>query len=192
MREKNLSLLLLSLLVLHAWVEIVNAKGSHKHNHDQNQDALFDSKTGHRLSPTDYATMAVSLSFVTTRDLATYTSSLMTRRGLTSPRTISALHDCYGVLRGAELQLRRSFDEMSVLIEPVNESWNLPLSNVQSWLSAALVNDETCLHRVNETEESPMKLDILDRISAIMKYTSVARTNVMNLGKVPKASSHKY
>ncbi|KAF6144640.1 hypothetical protein GIB67_006132 [Kingdonia uniflora] len=65
-----------------------------------------------------------------------------------------------------------SVEEMNKL-EP-GEPWDFLLSNVQTWMSAALTNDETCLDGLNVVEEGPLKQGIVKRAMLIKKYTSIS------------------
>ncbi|KAF6144638.1 hypothetical protein GIB67_006130 [Kingdonia uniflora] len=183
-REKYLSLLLLSLLILNASPNTVNANGGavdffkvcgQTPFPDVCQKMVSESQKHNILSAEDYTTMGISITFVATRQLTTYLTDLTAniKEGFTDPRTSGVLYDCLSLLKGSTSQLRTSVDEMNRL-EP-DQPWAVPLSNVETWMGAALMNDETCLKGLTGIQqESPVKTDMFDRVTMVKKYTSVA------------------
>ncbi|PIA63837.1 hypothetical protein AQUCO_00201280v1 [Aquilegia coerulea] len=120
------------------------------------------------------ARIAMSVSLAQARDMLTHVSSLsrQTNSGgaAAEPKTIAALHDCYETFDDAVDQMQRSIKEMSHL--GTGEKLSFHMSNVQTWMSAALTNEETCTDGFDEVLDGPMKLDVCSRATKVKKFTS--------------------
>ena len=91
-------------------------------------------------SPKLLAHMALSVTLDTTQ----YTSAVMVKlsqsHGL-SPREVGAMQDCVEEVGDSVDQLRRSMGEMSQI---KGSNFALMMSDIKTWVSAALTNDDTC------------------------------------------------
>lgn len=57
------------------------------------------------------------------------------------PREVGAIKDCVEELSDSVEELRRSIDEMS---HPGSNNFDVVMSDVQTWVSAALTDETTC------------------------------------------------
>lgn len=48
------------------------------------------------------------------------------------------------------------------------------LSNVQTWMSAALTDVETCTDGFEDVDDGPIKTDVVNRADFVKKVTSIA------------------
>ncbi|KAF5200041.1 Pectinesterase inhibitor [Thalictrum thalictroides] len=120
------------------------------------------------------ARIAMSVSLSQARDMLTHVSSLsrQTNSGgaAVEPKTIAALHDCYETFDDAVDQMKRSIREMTHLGS--GDKLSFQMSNVQTWMSAAITNEETCTDGFAEVLDGPMKLDVCSRASKVKQFTS--------------------
>lgn len=54
------------------------------------------------------------------------------------------------------------------------ERFRFQMSNVQTWMSAALTEEETCTDGFEDVPEGTVKTDVCDRVSYVKKFTSNA------------------
>ncbi|KAF8389977.1 hypothetical protein HHK36_024497 [Tetracentron sinense] len=126
-----------------------------------------------RQSPAQLARVAVSLSLSQARRMASYLSNLSSQPNCRAePRAAAALHDCFATFGEAVDQMRRSLKEMRHL--DAAESFIFQMSNVQTWMSAALTNEETCTDEFEDVLDGPMRTDVSDRAANVKKFTSNA------------------
>ncbi|KAK1263559.1 hypothetical protein QJS04_geneDACA011859 [Acorus gramineus] len=88
------------------------------------------------------------------------------------PRSASALRDCRSVLGDAIDQIRRSEAELGKVgslssslapeAKPEEVAWEM--SNVQTWMSAALTNEDTCVDGFGEAQGGAVKADVTARV----------------------------
>ncbi|KAK4409720.1 Pectinesterase inhibitor 3 [Sesamum angolense] len=90
------------------------------------------------------------------------------------PRAASALHDCFSLLGDAVDQIRGSVKQMRRLKSGAGEELRFQLSNVQTWMSAALTNEDTCVDGFEDVEEGALKSDVCDRTLKVKEVTSNA------------------
>lgn len=58
-----------------------------------------------------------------------------------TPREIAAMKDCVELMSDSVYELKKSLDEMS---RPGSKDLKLVMSDVQTWVSAAMTNEDTC------------------------------------------------
>lgn len=107
--------------------------------------------------------------------MANYVSNLTQEAdtGATEPRAASALHDCFSVFGDAVEQIRDSLTQM-LKLGGSGESLRFQMSNVQTYMSAALTNEDTCTDGFEEVKDGPMKKDVCDRTVKVKQVTSNA------------------
>ena len=54
------------------------------------------------------------------------------------------------------------------------EAVRFQLSNVQTWMSAALTNEDTCTDGFEDVGECPVKDEVFDKVVIVKEYTSNA------------------
>ncbi|CAN1267193.1 Pectinesterase inhibitor 11 [Linum perenne] len=89
-----------------------------------------------RTSTRRLAVTALSVSLSTAKSTKSYVSKV----GLT-PREAAAMKDCVEEMHDSVDQLRRSIDEM----EDSKMAFEMMISDVQTWVSAALTDESTCV-----------------------------------------------
>ncbi|KAL6988196.1 hypothetical protein U1Q18_013943, partial [Sarracenia purpurea var. burkii] len=95
-------------------------------------------------------------------------------------RASAALHDCSTVFGDAIDQIRGSLMQMKRLGSG-GESLRFQMSNVQTWMSAALTNEETCIDGFqNVDDDGRVKAEVCDRAVKVKEVTSNALALVNN------------
>jgi pectinesterase inhibitor-like protein len=51
-------------------------------------------------------------------------------------------------------------------------SFRFQMSNVQTWMSAALTGEDTCTDGFEDVADGPLKTDVCDRVGKVHKFTS--------------------
>ncbi|XP_058745759.1 21 kDa protein-like [Vicia villosa] len=83
---------------------------------------------------------ALNVTLASAKSTLAFMSTLSRDRGMKS-REAAAMKDCVEVLSDSVDELRRSIGEMSHLR---NSNFELTISDVQTWVSAALTDESTC------------------------------------------------
>jgi pectinesterase inhibitor-like protein len=92
-------------------------------------------------SPKLLAQTALSVTFDTTK-LASATMLRLSKTLGLSPREVAAMADCMELLTDSVNELRNSMEEMS---RPGSKDFRLVMSDIQTWVSAALTDEDTCI-----------------------------------------------
>ncbi|XP_051142507.1 21 kDa protein-like [Andrographis paniculata] len=95
-------------------------------------------------NPKLLADMALSVSLSTTRAASADIVRVAHGAGM-SRREASAMRDCVEELSDSVEQLRRSMAEMGRIGGARPSDFGMMMSDVQTWVSAALTNDDTCV-----------------------------------------------
>ncbi|BAT99025.1 pectinesterase inhibitor 7 [Vigna umbellata] len=87
----------------------------------------------------------------------------------------AAVNDCFANLEDAVDEIRGSLKQMRRL-RPNEDSGSVRfgVSNVLTWMSAALTDEETCTDGFEGVEEGPVKRSVCDRVTRVKKFTSNA------------------
>ncbi|XP_047971531.1 21 kDa protein-like [Salvia hispanica] len=125
--------------------------------------------------PARLARVAVGVCLSRAKRTTLYVANL-TRQADYSPdhRAAAALHDCSSVLGDAVDQIRGSLKQMRRLTARTTEDLRFQLSNVQTWMSAALTNEDTCVDGLDDVDDGPVKADVSARILKVKEVTSNA------------------
>ncbi|KAL4197477.1 hypothetical protein AMTRI_Chr04g188400 [Amborella trichopoda] len=128
-------------------------------------------------SPSQLARAAVSVSLKSTQKA----SALVARLGH-STREHGSVRDCAENLADALDQVKRSARELSRLSRA---GFRLQMGNVQTWLSAAITNDDTCMDGFDGSGESDGGgvTALSGRVSGAKQVTSNALALVNNLAE---------
>ncbi|KAK9750262.1 hypothetical protein RND81_02G182700 [Saponaria officinalis] len=128
-----------------------------------------------RRDPAQLARIAIGVSLVQARHAL---SSLfnMTRMAEYGPdhRVTSAVHDCASLLGDTVDQMRGSLKQMSRIGSSNDEAVRFQLSNVQTWMSAALTNEDTCSDGFEDVADCPVKSEVCDKVGSVKELTSNA------------------
>ncbi|KAK1302269.1 hypothetical protein QJS10_CPB12g01557 [Acorus calamus] len=132
-------------------------------------------------NPTRLTIVAVSLALSRARSLSAHLGSPSLPF---DPSSASALRDCCSVVSDAVDQLRKSESELRKVgsetkREEDDVAWEI--SNVKTWMSAALTNEDTCVDGFAAAPEGEVKKDVTVRAVKVKKVTSVALSLVNSL-----------
>ncbi|CAN1238761.1 21 kDa protein, partial [Linum grandiflorum] len=89
-------------------------------------------------------------------------------------RAASAVHDCLSSFGDAVDEIRGSLKQIRELGESGSSEFRFQMSNVQTWMSAALTDEETCTDGLEEVGEGEVKEAIGKRAEVAKKFTSNA------------------
>lgn len=90
------------------------------------------------------AMTALSVSISRTRSCASFVKKIAKARGI-KPREYRAVQDCIENLGDSVDGLSQSVRELGRMGQAAGEDFEWQMSNVQTWVSAALTDDNTCL-----------------------------------------------
>ncbi|XAR63660.1 Pectinesterase [Bertholletia excelsa] len=128
-----------------------------------------------RRDPAQLARVAIGVSLSKARRMTRYLSNITRDAEFGSePRATAALHDCFSVYGDAVDQINGSLGQMRRLGLSSGESLRFQLSNVQTWMSAALTNEDTCTDGFEDVADGPLKKDVCNRSVKVKKVTSNA------------------
>ncbi|KAF3432146.1 hypothetical protein FNV43_RR26885 [Rhamnella rubrinervis] len=127
-------------------------------------------------SPAQLALVAIRVSLSKAKHMTVYVSNLMRQADYgADPRATSALHDCFSNFGDAVDEISGSLKQMRTLgVNGNGQSFRFQMSNVQTWMSAALTDQETCTDGFEDVPECPLKKDVCDQATNVKKYTSNA------------------
>ncbi|XP_043687804.1 pectinesterase inhibitor 11-like [Telopea speciosissima] len=137
------------------------------------------------VSPAKLARVAVDHSFNSIRSIALYVLNNSGKFNNNNDKTtVGVLKDCNKNFEDAVLQVQRSNREIRYLDFSVSkEALLFKISNVQTWLSAALTNQETCA-----TELANIKSELHDKVVNSKKFVSIALALVNSYAKAAQAN----
>ncbi|KAG5061422.1 hypothetical protein AAZX31_01G197500 [Glycine max] len=123
-----------------------------------------------RRSDRQLATTALSVSISRSRSSAWLVKKMLKARGM-KPREYRAVQDCVENIGDSVDRLRQSVTELG----RTGEDFVWHMSNVQTWVSAALTDDSTCLDGfAGSAMNGNVKALIKDRIVHVAQVTSNA------------------
>ncbi|XP_057481547.1 21 kDa protein-like [Actinidia eriantha] len=144
-------------------------------------DLCYTSLAGYasavQADPDRLARLAITVSLSRARRTAQYLSNLSRTTDYGSdPRVSAALHDCSSVFGDAVDQILGSLHQMRHLgsTSVSGESLRFRMSNVQTWMSAALTNEETCTDGFEDVPDCTVKTDVTDRVVKVKEVSSNA------------------
>ncbi|CAH8388904.1 unnamed protein product [Eruca vesicaria subsp. sativa] len=139
-------------------------------------DVCFTSLSGYASAvqdnPARLAKLAIGVSLSRAKHTATYLSKL-SRAAAASP----AVHDCVSNVGDAVEQMHGSLQQLREMNHrrPGAPAFRFQMSNVQTWMSAALTDEETCTDGITEEmEEGETKTAICERVADVKRFTSNA------------------
>ncbi|KAI3733813.1 hypothetical protein L6452_13269 [Arctium lappa] len=137
----------------------------------------FNSLSGYsatiRHDPGRLAQVAIHVALCNATHMSNYVSNISRRADAGNTTESAALNDCSSVFGDAVDEIQQSQMEMRRL-GWTGESVKFQLSNVQTWMSAALTNEETCTDGFEEVADGAVKADVCDRVVAVKEVTSNA------------------
>ncbi|XP_031271702.1 pectinesterase inhibitor 7-like [Pistacia vera] len=130
-----------------------------------------------REDPAQLARVAIGVSLKKAKAMASYVANVSREADYSSdPRVCSALHDCHSNFGDAVEEIQGSLKQMRHLgaAGSSKETLRFLMSNVQTWMSAALTDQETCTDGFDDVADGPVKADVVDRAAYVKKLTSNA------------------
>ncbi|XP_047973276.1 pectinesterase inhibitor 11-like [Salvia hispanica] len=122
--------------------------------------------------PARLAAVAIGVSLARATMMSVYVANL-SRQAEAEARAASALRDCFSVFRDAVGQMRGSVKQMRQLAGG-GEELRFQMSNVQTWMSAALTNEDTCTDGFEGVADAALKADVCGRADHVKEVTSNA------------------
>ncbi|CAL5212041.1 unnamed protein product [Lathyrus oleraceus] len=125
---------------------------------------------------------ALNVTLASAKSTSAFMSTLSRSRGL-KPREAAAMKDCVEVLSDSLDELRRCIGEMSHLR---TSNFEVTMSDVQTWVSAALTDESTCTDGFQEINaKDNIQRIVRGKIVQVAQLTSNALALINNL-----ATSH--
>ncbi|XP_047309189.1 21 kDa protein-like [Impatiens glandulifera] len=130
-------------------------------------------------NPAALARVSIAVSLFRTLRMARHATNLSRSADYESDHRLSAaIHDCVSVYGDAVDQIRDSLRKMKKIVmmnrELGDATLRLELNDVQTWMSAALTNEDTCIDGFEDVEDGEMKLDVCYRTIKVKEVTSNA------------------
>lgn len=123
-------------------------------------------------NPRQLAHSAVAISASRAREAAAYVSRL----SLESPQSHrpSPFKDCAGMMAHSAERLQWSVVEMRSLGRAGSPQYRLRASNVKTWVSSALTDQEMCLYSLSTAAGSKLKEAVKGKVTGVRQATSNA------------------
>ncbi|KAE9597555.1 hypothetical protein Lal_00029918 [Lupinus albus] len=128
-------------------------------------------------NPGHLARVAISVTLSKVHRVASYVSNLTREADYSGDsRAASAIHDCFTNLGDAVDEIHGSLKQMRQIGAAGSGagSFLFQMSNVQTWMSSALTDQETCTDGFEDVEDGTVKTQVCDRVSNVKKFTSNA------------------
>lgn len=127
--------------------------------------------------PAQLASVAIGVTLSKARRMANYVSNI-SRQADYGPdqRAAAALHDCFSNFGDAVEEIYGSLKQMRQIRSAGTSraSFRFQMSNVQTWMSAALTDEDTCTDGFEDVADGQMKEEVCDRVEYVKKLTSNA------------------
>ncbi|KAH7864452.1 hypothetical protein Vadar_029707 [Vaccinium darrowii] len=128
-------------------------------------------------SPKKLAQAALSVSLDRIQSTSDYISTMTSVSGL-PPREYQAVKDCATTMRDSASQVKKSVHELDQISGQADEVSMMHASNVQTWVSAALTNENTC---VDGFSSQDMNGDVKDGITSRVLDATQVTSNALAL-----------
>ena len=151
-------------------------------------DLCFDTLSAHasviKRSPMMLATTALSVSLDAVRGASAAMSTMLTREKL-KPREAAAVKDCVDTLTDSGEQIRKAIGEMGYLRKR-DGNLNFHISNIQTWVSAALTDETTCTDGFSEAAMNSRAMVVMrNRVVSVAHHSSNALALINALASFP-------
>ncbi|XVE65022.1 hypothetical protein DITRI_Ditri07aG0148300 [Diplodiscus trichospermus] len=122
-------------------------------------------------SPKILASKSLCLTLNTTRSASKTLTELSKSQGL-KPREAAALRDCVEEIGDSVDEVKRSIGEMD---ETQGKSFAFRMSDIETWVSAALTNEDTCMDGFSESPiDGDVKATVRSVIEKVAHLTSIS------------------
>ncbi|XP_050228476.1 21 kDa protein-like [Mercurialis annua] len=137
------------------------------------------------------ALTALSVSLARARSATEYVKKLSKVRGI-KPREYQAVKDCIENMGDSVDRLSQSIKELGRMGRAVGRDFMWRMSNVQTWVSAALTDENTCVDGfAGRRMDGNVKAAIKRKITDVARVTSNALALVNRFASKNKAASGK-
>ncbi|KAL2485009.1 Plant invertase/pectin methylesterase inhibitor superfamily protein [Abeliophyllum distichum] len=138
-------------------------------------NSLAGYSTSVQKNPVRLTSIAVNVSLTRAKRMEAYFFNISRQVELhaADPRAASALLDCCTLFDDAVHLIRDSLKQMGRL-KGSGEALRFQISNIQTWMSAALTNEDTCTDGFDDVPEGTMKTDVCDKVVIAKQMTSNA------------------
>ncbi|XP_050378254.1 pectinesterase inhibitor 7-like [Argentina anserina] len=127
-----------------------------------------------KTSPKTLALTALNVTLELTKQSQTGVNRLAETRGLSSVEN-KAMGDCVKQLKATEKELQSSKSELALIVVPANS--RLQISNVQTWVSAALTDASTCTDDFADRKlNGQVEIDTANYVKKVESMISIALT----------------
>lgn len=138
-------------------------------------------------NPQQLASTALQVSLNRTKLAQTYMKRLNKFKGL-KPRQYAAIHDCLEEVEDSLDRVSRSCDEMKNLGRAKGNDFTFRMSNVETWVSAALTDETTCMDGfAGKSMDGKIKESVRAQVVGVARVTSNALALINNF-----AAKHKH
>ncbi|XP_008783567.1 pectinesterase inhibitor 9-like [Phoenix dactylifera] len=134
-----------------------------------------------RRSPRQLALAALSVTADRARSASTFVSRLTAGTKPAKSREAGAVQDCLETMRDGVDRLRQSVQEMHRMGQARSSRFRWHLDNVQTWVSAALTDQTTCLDSLAENASGRVRAAIRKKVVEVSQLTSNALALVNRL-----------
>ncbi|KAE8022410.1 hypothetical protein FH972_008212 [Carpinus fangiana] len=125
-------------------------------------------------SPRQMAQTALSVSLARAQSANTFVSKMAKFKGLKA-REYAAIKDCLDQMGDSVDRLSRSFQELKHIGQAKGQDFLWHMSNVQTWVSAALTDENTCVDGfAGRAFDGKVKASIKARVVNVAQVTSNA------------------
>ncbi|XP_074355153.1 21 kDa protein-like [Apium graveolens] len=125
-------------------------------------------------SPHQMAVIALEVSLNQTKLTQTFMHRLTKFKGLLAKQQ-AAIKDCADEVEDSLDRVNNSYTEMKSLGQATGEEFTWHMSNVETWISAALTDDTTCMDGFSDPATSgKIKESVRAQITSVAHYTSNA------------------
>ncbi|KAI4330848.1 hypothetical protein MLD38_029093 [Melastoma candidum] len=124
-----------------------------------------------RTSPRNMAMAALNVTLVKARLTSAFVEGMSRARSL-NPREAGALRDCVELIHSATDEIKGSLSELRTIN---GSSFERVISDVQTWVSAVLTDEDTCLEGFSgKGMDGEVKRQVSARVGTLARTTSVA------------------
>lgn len=138
-------------------------------------DVCFTSLAGYASAVQDNPAKLAKLAIGVSLSRAKHTASYLSKLSRTAAS--AAVHDCVSNVGDAVEQMHGSLQQLREMNHHRQgaPAFRFQMSNVQTWMSAALTDEETCTDGVTEEmEDGDTKTAVCERVGDVKRFTSNA------------------
>ncbi|KAF5816208.1 putative pectinesterase [Helianthus annuus] len=136
------------------------------------------------------AKAAISVSLNNAKSTAAYISKLSESSGI-KPSVYQAVNDCLNNMNNCVPSLNQSVQELGKMAQFRGQNFEWHMSNVETWVSSALTNQNTCARGFSDgSMDGPVKDAVIRRMNYLSQLTSNALALINRFALKHKAGTH--